>query len=190
VTFHPAGAAPPVEHRTPRLVLRPLRASDVATDYEAVMSSAAALRRWSQSEWPAEDFTLAENLEDLRRHEREHLEGQAFTYTVLDPAESRCLGCVYVVPLRSEEAAWSGSAAQVARVAFWVRTSEIATDLDRHLLGVLREWFRESWRFERVVFSASPADARQLALFGEAGMIPLGVVRRADGRLLSAHLGS
>jgi len=60
IEFHPTDAAVPPELRTPRLLLRPLRATDVELDYDAVMSSAAMLRAWSQSHWPADDFTLAE----------------------------------------------------------------------------------------------------------------------------------
>ena len=60
--FYPANAPVPQEKRTSRLWLRPLRATDVELDYDAVMSSAAMLRRWRQSKWPADNFTLAENL--------------------------------------------------------------------------------------------------------------------------------
>ena len=188
MTLHPAAAAVPLGRRSDRVVLRPLRATDARTDYDAVMSSPAMLRRWSQSDWPADDFTLAENLEDLRRHEREHEEGVAFTFTVLDPAESRCLGCVYLQPLRPEEAAWRAGARHPARVAFWVRAGEIAGDLDRHLLNVLRDWLRESWSFDRVVFSASPGDERQVALLEEAPLQPLGTLTLADGRSLIGYL--
>lgn len=188
MTFHPA--PPPEGRASDRVTLRPLRAADVAADYDAVMSSTTMLRQWSQSDWPADDFTLAENLEDLRRHEREHEDGVAFTYTVLDPAGTRCLGCVYLQPLRTGESGWADGARHVARVAFWVREAEIASDLDRHLLGLLREWLRESWSFERVVFSASPGDGRQIRLLEESGLAPLGAITLEDGRRVSGYLGS
>lgn len=182
------GPDPPPERRaTDRVTLRPLRASDAQADYEAVMSSPAMLRRWSQSDWPADDFPLAENLDDLRQHEREHVEGVAFTYTVLDPSEARCLGCVYLQPLRPEEAAWGAAARHAVRVAFWVREVEIASDLDRHLLALLRDWLRDSWRFDRVIFSASPDDERQGALLREAGLEALGTVTLVDGRRIAGY---
>jgi len=190
MSWYPPDRAVPEERRTARLALRPLLATDAAADYDAVMSSAPMLRAWSQSEWPADDFTLAENLEDLRRHEREHLERTAFTYTVREPGGDRCVGCVYLQPLRDEEAAWRGGSESPTRVTFWVRTSEIAGDLDLHLFQLLREWLREAWAFERVVFSASPGDVRQLRLYREAGLEPLGVVTLADGRQISGHLSS
>ena len=182
----PAGTIVPEEKSTDRLMLRPLLAAHVDLDYEAVMSSAAELRQWSQTEWPAEDFTLAENLADLERHQREHQEGVAYTYTVLDPHGARCLGCVYLTPLPAEvrdRLVISGSA---AKVTFWVRTAERARDLDRHLLDTLLEWLAAEWSFASVAFVAAHADARQVALLSEA----LGngaPVTLADGRKCHAY---
>ncbi|GAB4236818.1 MAG: hypothetical protein Kow00121_64030 [Elainellaceae cyanobacterium] len=167
--FYPATAPVPQETRTNRLLLRPLRVTDVEPDYDAVMSSSQQLRCWNQSEWPADDFTLAQNRDDLQRHEREHGQRIEFTFTVLDPIATRCLGCVYIVPLWSEAAYLCPSAAYAAGVRFWVRTSEIATDLDKHLLDTLRNWFVTEWPFECVVFATSPQDARQVTLLREAG---------------------
>ena len=45
--------------------MRPLRTTDVELDYDAVTSSAEMLRRWSHSSWPADDFTLSENLMEV-----------------------------------------------------------------------------------------------------------------------------
>src|SRR5262245_4096225 len=120
--FYPASAPVPEETRTNRLFLRPLRATDVELDYDAVMSSAEQLRRWSDSDWPADDFTLAGNLNDLQRHEREHGERVAFTFTVLNPEGTRCLGCVYITPVAPQAAHLCADAAHPANVGFWVRT--------------------------------------------------------------------
>src|SRR5207237_9759001 len=122
--LRPAGAVVPGGTRTARLQLRPLRESDAALDYDAVMESPASLRRWSQTAWPADDFTLALNRSDLERHEREHGSGEAFTFTVLDPGGARCLGCVYLAPPRPEEIAVSLGAQSPVRVTVWVRASE------------------------------------------------------------------
>ncbi len=167
--------------RTDRLVLLPLRASDVERDYDAVMSDAAALRRCRGSDWPSDDFTLAENLADLERHEREHERGEAFTYTVLAPDEVRCLGCVYIVPVWSEALPLCGAAACAACIGFWVRASEWSNDLDRHLLTTLREWLKAEWAFECVLFTNYAADTRQAALFEETGLPRLSLVW-SDGR--------
>src|SRR5437868_13449286 len=102
--FYPANAPVPEEKRTNRLLLRPLQATDVELDYDAVMSSAEQLRRWSGRGWPADDFTLIQNLVGLQEHEREHQEREAFTFTVLNLEETHCLGCVYIMPPRPKAA--------------------------------------------------------------------------------------
>jgi len=182
MAFHPSGAAVPETRRTERLLLRPLRASDVERDYDAVMESAEQLRLWSQSDWPAPEFTLEENLVDLVRHEREHLEGVAFTYTVLDPAGARCLGCVYVTPPVPELARLLPGAGHAAHVGFWVRTSELAGDLEAHLLATLRAWFAEDWAFDRVVFGSVRRNERQAALLEREGLTEVAAYTRANGR--------
>ncbi len=170
VGFVPEGVVVPGSVRTERLVLRPLRASDVENDFDAVMSSAPELRRWSASEWPADGFSLAENLADLERHEREHEAREAFTYTVLDPRKTRCLGCVYVRPAWDEAAALCAGAARAACVGFWVRTTEISNELDRHLLATLLDWFEREWAFGIVLLTSTKAETRQVALLTETGL--------------------
>lgn len=184
--FYPGSALAPEEKRTSRLFLRPLRATDVELDYDAVMSSAEMLRRWSQSSWPADDFTLSQNLDDLQRHEREHYERQAFTFTVLNPQGTRCLGCVYVMRLSAQELPLCPGAASAAQVGFWVRTSEVANDLDRHLLASLREWFQSEWAFDCIVFIVSQEETRQAALLAEAGLEWRLTFTLPDGRTCSA----
>jgi hypothetical protein len=152
------------------MVLRPLRTSDAERDYDAVMSSAAELRRCRGSEWPSDDFTLAENRADLERHEREHERGEAFTYTVLALDKARCLGCVYIVPVWPEAEPLCGAATSGACVGFWVRASEWVNDLDRHLLTTLQEWLGAQWSFDCVLFTNYAADTRQAALLAETGL--------------------
>ena len=170
------------------MLLRPLRATDVDRDYDAVMSSKAMLRTWSQSDWPADGFTRAENLADLERHEREHEERVAFTYTVLDPAAERCLGCVYLSPVPPEARPLCEDAAYPVRVGFWVRASDRGVDLDRHLLACLRDWLTTEWRFDRVLYLVAEKDVRQVALLTEAGLERRGTIALADGRRCAAFL--
>ena len=69
-------------------ILRPLLATDDVLDHAAVMDTREQLRLWEQSTWPADDFTVASNREDLESHESMHVAGRAFTYTVMNPAET------------------------------------------------------------------------------------------------------
>ena len=173
--FYPEGAKVPDGLRTGEFVLEPLRTTHVELDYAALMESKVMLRRWSQSDWPADDFTLEDNYTDLDEHEREHQQRVAFTYTVLNPAATACLGCVYIRPLapfleqEDARAAPEGGTYR-ARTAFWVRQSRLADDLDRCLLLALINWFKRDWAFSRVVFFTSAHNERQMQIFAEAGL--------------------
>jgi hypothetical protein len=93
--FYPSDALVPEELGTEEFLLHPLRASDVALDSEAVISNRAELLLGSGGTWPREGFTLEEDLADLQRHEQEHRDRIAFTYTIMNPAQTECLGCLY-----------------------------------------------------------------------------------------------
>ena len=147
--FYPEDAPVPQELRTDEFILRPLRVSHVEIDYAAVMDSKLTLRVMSQSGWPSDDFTLEMNLNDLEEHQEEHDNRTAFTYTVLDPTESICMGCVYIKHLK--ERPMKNDYAALFR--FWVRESYLKQNLDRRLLEVLIDWFRNDWAFSRVVFT-------------------------------------
>jgi len=170
MTFYPENTHIPKEKRTHRLLLRPLLATDVKLDYDAVMESKEQLRRWSQGSWPTDDFTLAENQVDLERHELEHKERKAFTFTVLNPEETNCLGCVYIEPLPSNATQFCADASYPTNVAFWVRSSELVNDLDKHLFAMLREWLASEWAFDCFVFMVSQQEVRQIALLDETDL--------------------
>jgi hypothetical protein len=181
IPLHPLGAPLPEGLRTPRVLLRPLLALDAQRDYDAVMFDPPALRRWGQSDWPTDDFTLAENHADLQRHEQEHREGIAFTYTVLTPDGSLCLGCVYLAPVFEEAAHLCRGARHPVRLGFWVRSSEWHSDLDRHLLDALRHWLDTAWAFDCVVLAISVTDERQVSMAREL-LGPGTPLTLADGR--------
>ena len=166
--FYPDDAPVPTELRTEEFLLRPLRAADVDLDYEAVMATQEPLRQRTGGRWPRPGFTRAENLADLEGHEADFQARRGFTYTVLNPPETRCLGCVYVYPLEDEG---DGEARDnEAVVWFWIRPDGVADDLDRRLLAALVPWLRNDFAFARVLFRAWTNDERQTALLGEAGL--------------------
>ena len=176
MTFHPQGTAIPSELRTEEFILRPLLTTDVELDYDAVMSSKEMLRVWEQTDWPVDDFTLEDNLEDLERHEREHLEGIAFTFTVMNPSETECLGCVYIRPLKEQlrrigvaEVDLGDVQDTEAFACFWVRLSRLVDGLEGQVLDALINWFEQNWAFTRVVFGTNSQDERQVRLFEEKG---------------------
>ncbi len=175
--FYPENAHVPESLKTDEFLVRPLRATDVELDYDAVVSSRAELLLRSGDTWPREGFTLEENLADLVQHEREHLDRVAFTYTVMSPTETECLGCIYINPpdrmLRgsgrnAEDLV--GISTYEGWITFWVRQSRLGDNLDVRLLHALLAWFKTEWAFTRIAFAAPKAQERQMRLFTEAGM--------------------
>ena len=167
----------PAGPKTDEFFLRPILATDAALDFEAVMETRADLRVWEQSSWPADDFTVEANRQDLADLEQRHVERRAFTYTVLNPSGSECLGCVYIFPIDAafltratvtaviEDAHW----AEVdAVVYFWVRNSRISSDMDVRLLAAIRTWMDRDWALARTVFVTNEQFERQVRLLERA----------------------
>jgi hypothetical protein len=160
-------------------VLRPIRADDAEWDYDAVMETREFLRKWQQSPWPEDDFTVDANRADLVALEERHAAHRAFTYTVLDPSRSECLGCVYIFPIsatflaesavaRVGEDEWSDVDAVVF---FWVRRSRVESGMDRRLLGALRVRFAVEWNLERVVYVTNEQVPDQADLFAGSDLV-------------------
>lgn len=141
--FVPPNFEVPSVLETEKFRLRMLSMDDVEKDYEAVMESQALLRADGGS-WPRDGFTLAENLADLERHQREFLNREAFAYTVVALDESRVLGCVYINPAGERDAD--------AVVTMWVRQSEYDQGLDPVLFQTIKDWIATSWPFETVAY--------------------------------------
>lgn len=163
---------------TPGFRLRPLLAADAVLDHAAVMESRELLRRWEQSTWPEDDFTIDANREDLERHEGLHAEGRAFTYTMMDPADMECLGCVYLFPTDASfiaratveaigDSRWEDFD---AAVYFWVRASRLRDGLHSELLAVLRTWLEEDWDLGPHLFVTNEQFVQQVELIGETDL--------------------
>ena len=164
---------------TPEFVLRPITADDAENDFAAVMETRESLRLWEQSTWPEDEFTVEGNRKDLVDMEERHLAHRAYSYTVLDPGDSQCLGCVYIFPTSATfltRAAVTAVGTESwdhveAVVYFWVRLSRMATGMDERLLAELRAWVRSGWGLARVVFVVSEEFGQQLALFERTDLV-------------------
>jgi hypothetical protein len=168
----------PAELRTAEFVLRPIVAGDAELDHAAVMETREHLRLWRQSTWPEDDFTVAENRKDLVECEERHRAGRAFTYTVLDPGGTECLGCVYVYPTTATFLARAAVtpvggdewADVEAVVFFWARLPQMETGMDERLLAALRAWFTEEWKLTRTVYATSEPFTQQAGLLGRTDL--------------------
>src|SRR5262245_51027538 len=106
MAFYPADAVVPERLETPEFVLRPLTVADCERDFEAM-----------RSRENFDGLSLEENRRDIERHEDEHRRRVAFTYTVFDAANERCLGCVYIVAMPEGAREFE----QEGLASFWLR---------------------------------------------------------------------
>ena len=142
------------------------------------MASKEMLRRWAGGGWPADDFGLEANRADLAEHQNEHDSRVAYTFTMLNPAEDECLGCVYIDPFyRYLELVGDTLPAREtpladfeAVVRFWVRQPRLIDNLDRRLFQALTAWISKDWAFSQVFFRINSRDGRQVALVEETDL--------------------
>ena len=167
--------------RTEEFLLRPIQAADAQLDFEAVMESRDFLRSWEQSTWPEDDFTVEANRADLEKLEQRRDNGESYTYTVMSPDETTCLGCVYIIPTDSRQIAtyeiiqiderrWDDYAVVVY---FWIRKSRLEDGLDQRLLASLGSWFEREWHIQRYLMVTSEQYLHQMSLLENAGLARL-----------------
>jgi hypothetical protein len=163
---------------TDEFVLRPIVTSDVELDYAAVMESKEYLRPWEQTGWPADNFTLKGDLKDVEMLEERHNARHAFTWTMMNPGETECLGCVYIMPPDARsyresrivpigDARWQDYG---GLVNFWVRTSRLSSGIDEKLLAVMRPWFTQHEKLGRILVVTNEEVTQQIELIERAGL--------------------
>jgi len=178
VPFSDATEPVPTELRTKEFVLRPIVVGDTEMDYAAVMETREQLRLWRQSTWPEDDFTVEANRKDLVDLEERHAAHRAFTYTLIDPDGTKCLGCVYVFPTSATFLAKStvkpfGDEEWTdvdAVIFFWVRLHQMELGVDERLLAALRAWFRGEWKLDKTVYVTSEPFTQQLDLMNRTDL--------------------
>ena len=103
--------------------------------------------------WPAKDMTLADNLSDLNRHEREFLAREAFAYSIFERSRARrYVGCVYIKPIKSRVEDDRRKALFNAQAFCWF--SPVVTDREFATLAAdeFVQWVKTSWPFTKVAF--------------------------------------
>lgn len=143
----------------PQFCFQILHPHYVALDYAALMGSKDFLRKWSQSDWPSDDFSLEENLKDLEWHYEEQINKIAFTYTILDSSQTKCLGCLYIRPkksiLNSQTNEYQALNEFSHFCSYWVIDTIRGTALDQTILRNLRNWITSVWKFPGVFFTSN-----------------------------------
>ena len=144
VSFVPSDFTVPEKLEIPEFRLRMLTVHDVVKDYDAVMTSIDHLKTiWPGGRWPV-GLTLEQNLIDLGWHQKEFQTRRSFAYTVVNPPESRVVGCVYIDPTNKR--------GYDAEVYLWARQSELAGGLETRLHAVVKSWIAKEWPFRSVAF--------------------------------------
>jgi hypothetical protein len=147
--FVPGDFEVPLGLETSEFVLRPLGPEHNDRDYDAWTSSMEhilATPGFGDGSWPHE-MTRDENRADLQRHADDFSNRTGFTYTVLDPAGSDVIGCVYIYPARGSDAG--------ASVASWVRKSHARLDVT--LWRAVNDWLESDWPFANVEYAPRAA---------------------------------
>lgn len=146
IFFVPDDFEVPTRLETEDFLIRPLLATDVDLDYEAVMSSIEHLRGvfGPGNRWPMATLTREEDLADLERHEADFKRRDGFTYTVMNPSETKCLGCLYIYPSKLDT--------YDSQIVMWVTTEAYENGLDPVLENIVREWIGNSWTFAKVIY--------------------------------------
>ncbi|MEO0492491.1 MAG: GNAT family protein [Actinomycetota bacterium] len=179
MTFRARGIEPQDGFHADGFVVRRLLPSDVEADHRAVMASREFLYHWEQEPpWPAEDFTVAEDLVDLERMATRHDDGVRYTFAVMTPDEAEVLGCVYLLPgddpiygavsVTSHDGTTLGDVD--ATVSFWVGVATWPDGFERTVLEAVVRWLRDDWSLGPFVVVTNEALDHQIATIESLGL--------------------
>lgn len=183
MTFYPLNRQLPETLTTDAFILQPLQPDFAEMDYQAMLD------RWEVQDYigGGGEFSWEKNLDALERHKREHNERKAFAFAVLNPAQTRYFGCVYISPLFEQvkeqlnSAMLVGAGDVAAAIRFWVRDSRYEDGLSKRLILALAKWFDEQWEFTSYMFHTSVEDQRQIQDYKELGFVPSYKLERSYG---------
>ncbi|MBD7912858.1 hypothetical protein [Clostridium cibarium] len=141
-SFIPDEFVVPTIYKTENFTIRKLTVLDLQKDYIAVMEARDHIHELYTKEytngWPADNLTLEEDENDLKRHEKEFNERVAFAYTVFDIQNENCLGCIYIDP----------SDCYDAEITMWTR--DHVTDM--LLYKTVKKWIENHWPFKNTYY--------------------------------------
>lgn len=142
----------PEKLETEKFRLRMLTVNDVVKDYDAVMTSINHLKGvfGPKFDWPPEDLTLEYDLANLGWHQTEFQWRTSFAYTVMNPDESQCLGCMYIFPSTKSDFE--------VEVYMWVRKSAYDQGLDQELYRAVKDWISQKWPFKKAAYPGREID--------------------------------
>lgn len=146
MAFLPRSFTVPERIVTDQFLIRSITIHDVLKDLDAVMSSREHLwaRFGEEWGWPTDELSIEQNLIDLGWHQKEFQLRSSFDYAVMSLDESRLLGCIYIDPAEEDHVD--------AEIAYWIRSSELASGLEEELGIFVQNWISQTWPFDHVVY--------------------------------------
>lgn len=143
--FVPTDFTPPTELITEHFTIRPINSDYADMDLKALMNNIPHLQGTfgPGDTWPA-GVTLEENKEVLGWHAEEFQKKIGFVYTVLNPAETEVIGCVYFYPSRID--------GYDAESISWLVKSYADKGLDESLHNIVDQWLLDKWPFETIAY--------------------------------------
>jgi hypothetical protein len=154
----------PMVRRTSRVFIEPLAPPITDLDHEAYMGSIEHINRSYEATWPRPTITPDFASLDLHQCWTTWGRGEGFQFAALTHDRDKELGCAYLLPPADGDDPYETS------LRIWVIESEVATDLDRHLLEEMLAWVDEEWDFNRVVHYIPRSYERGLGLAAAAGL--------------------
>ena len=140
----PNGFEAPFKVSRSRYTLEALAPKHNELDYDAWASSKENLQGifGPDNDWPNDGTSLEKNRSDLENHYNEFVEKIAYAYSVLNPDESLCLGCLYIRPTPAPQFD--------TRVDFWFRSS--SRDLEKEFHSDVDKWLKRDWGFKSIAY--------------------------------------
>lgn len=167
-------AVVPAELVHDRFVAVPLTIGLADLDYEAYLASPDVIRVHSDGRWHVDGFTRTEDLEQVARHEFDHLARRAFTFALLTPSLTESLGCLYLNPLRDYlervGAATDTVPEASAIVTLWLRQDRQDADLAQAVVAAVNGWLRDDWPLALSLFRVLPDEQSSRAALEGLGL--------------------
>lgn len=187
----------PVELEHDRFVASPLTVANAPLDLEAYLASPDVIRTHSDGRWPTAGFTLEDDLELVARHQADHQDRRAFTFTLLAPSRDVATGCLYLNPLHDylrrsgADAALLGEVPEAAAmVTFWLRQDQQDTGLADAVVDAVDGWLRDDWPLALHLFRLLPAETSSREALDRRGLQQTRLVLPDEPRPYLWYLGS
>lgn len=88
----------PLQAQGKGFIIRPLTPTYASLDYDAVRKSKSVLGEIFSDSWPEGINNEQDNLAYIEEDYQDFKDRVGFSYIILDPDESYCMGCLYLFP--------------------------------------------------------------------------------------------